>query len=136
MGVHIDVDGAAELKHDLNEAQQELRKDLKQVTSKGALNIKNDWAKRWREYAAYLPHLPRAINYDLDVRDGGLWVEAEIGVDQSKRQHSIGHILELGSVHNAPHPGGAPALKAEEPRYEQAIQDLLTRTRLLSRAAR
>jgi len=52
---------------------------------------------------------------------------AEIGPDKLRRQGPLGNLLEYGSVHNAPHPHMIPAAEAEQPRFEQAMEDLSAR---------
>jgi hypothetical protein len=47
-----------------------------------------------------------------------------VGVAESNSQAPLAHLLEYGSVKNAPHPAGQAALDAEAPRLEKAIADL------------
>lgn len=99
---------------------------VEQVTSKGALNIKQDWAKRWEGHST-IKHLPRSVNYD--VAQAGPNVDSEIGPAHDRKQGVLGHIIEFanteyGTLKNAPIPGGQPALDAEEPKYVQALADL------------
>lgn len=125
MGIRITSSDFAELTRDIAEARAELPRDLRQVISKAALNIKNDWRARWAEHRTHLPHIARAINYD--VGPPGLVVEAEIGVDKGRIQGPLANFLEFGSVNNSPQPGGKPALDDEAPRLERAAADLLER---------
>lgn len=111
---------------ELSSIPDNLRRDVRQVVSKGALNVKKDWADRWRGHAS-IRHLPRSINYD--VQSDGNGASAEIGPDAAKIQGNLAHFIELGnaeygSVRNAPIPGGLPALAAEEPRFVRALADL------------
>lgn len=90
------------------------------VTSKGALNIKNDW----RQSASGLKHAPLyplSITYDLIPSPTG--VAAEIGPDKSRPQGPLGNLIEYGSSRNPPHLDGARALAAEEPRFYAAASD-------------
>lgn len=96
------------------------------VVSKGANNIKKDWAARWRGHSS-IRHLPRSLSYDLHTGSAG--ADAEIGPDPSRMQGNLAHFIEFGnaeygSVRNAPIPGGLPALAAEEPRFVKALADL------------
>lgn len=93
----------------------------RKVVEKGCVNIKDDWRKRWTGLAR-LPHLPRTIGYDVDVT--GTTITGEVGPDSNKLQGVIAPVIEYGSIHNAPRPGGAPALDAEKPRFAKAIEDL------------
>lgn len=94
------------------------------ATTKGALNIKTDAARRISGLA-HAPAYPRSITFDVYP----IWrgVVAEIGPDKDKRQGSLGNILEYGTVKNAPRPHLGPALEAEQPRFEAAIAALAVR---------
>jgi hypothetical protein len=117
-----DLGGLDDLAADMTTAARRIATRARPVTSRGAVNIKNDWKAGW-EGLAHAPRLPGAINYDLGVHDG--MPSAEIGPDTNKLQGSLGNLLEFGSVNNAPHPAGLMALDAEEPRYEAALEALL-----------
>ena len=91
------------------------------VVTKGALNIKQDWARRWSGLA-HAPAAGASINFDVYHLPGS--VRAEIGADKSRRQGPLANLLEFGSKNNAPIPGGLPALDAEAPRMEKALGDL------------
>lgn len=111
---------------ELSSIPDNLPREVRQVVSKGALNVKQGWADRWRGHSS-IRHLPRSINYD--VTSNGAGAEAEIGPDPSKMQGNLAHFIEFGnaeygSVRNAPIPGGLPALRAEEPRFVKALADL------------
>jgi hypothetical protein len=95
--------------------------EVRPVVAKGALNIKQDWAQRWSGFA-HAPAVGKAVTYDMSWPIGG--AEAEIGPDKGRRQGALGNLLEYGSIHNGPIPGGAPALEAEEPKFTKAIEDL------------
>ncbi len=109
---------------ELERAVADAEREFEQVVSRGALQIKQGWQRRWRGHP-HIPHLPNAINYDLRRR--GTVIEAEIGVDKSRRQGPLGNIIEYGTVKNAPIPGGAPALDMERPRFERAVADVAAR---------
>lgn len=106
-----------------------LMREVRQVVSKGALNIKKDWADRWKGHPR-VKALPYSINYDVD--QAGDVVSSEIGPDKDKTVGggpfrtvgNLGNILEFGTPNNAPIPGGLPALAAEEPRFVSALGDL------------
>lgn len=111
---------------ELSNIPKNLDREVRQVVSRGALQIKKDWADRWKGHPR-IRHMPRSINYD--VTSSGEGAEAEIGPDPSKLQGNMAHLIEFGnaeygSVRNAPIPGGLPALAAEEPRFVQALADL------------
>jgi hypothetical protein len=122
--ISIESDGLDELADDLRSAAERAPEEARKVTSKGALNIKTDWRKRWSGLA-HAPATPRAISYD--ITSAGSMIVAEIGPDKAKRQGALGNLLEFGSINNAPIPGGAPALQVESPRFVQALEDLAAR---------
>ncbi len=95
--------------------------EARAVVAKGALQIKND-ARRRVSGLAHAPAYPASITYDTNETATGAW--AEIGPDKGKRQGALGNLLEYGSVKNAPRPHMAPALEAEQPRFEKAMEDL------------
>lgn len=107
---------------DLERADEELVPSTERVVGRGCFQIKKDWAARWTGYA-HIPWLPRAINYDVTRR--GDSVSGEVGVDKSKRQGPLGNVIEFGTENNAPIPGGMPAVAAEEPRFINALGDML-----------
>lgn len=121
MGFRAEVSGLDDWREDWAHGHDELDENIRKVVSRGAVQIKKAWAARWTGYD-HIPHLPRAINYDLDATPGG-W-EAEIGPDKNRKQGPLGSIVEFGTVHNAPIPGGVPALDAEAPRFEKAMGDV------------
>jgi hypothetical protein len=119
--VQVDVSQLRQLADDLRKHSRETPSKLVPVVSKGALNIKRDWAERWSGMPA-IRHLPRAITYDVTVRTRD--VEAEIGPDKNRTQGPLAHLIEFGSVNNGPIPGGGPALRAEEPRFVSAVEKI------------
>lgn len=124
MGVH--VVGLDELIRDLERVQTEGPKKFRKVVSKGALNIKVEWRRRWSPEIGRppqnLPHVVRGIGYDLD--ETATAYSAEIGVDRLNSQAPLAHFPEYGSVRNAPMPGGLPSLLEEEPRFVRAVADV------------
>lgn len=109
---------------DLDAAAAAAPGEVRKVVQRGALNIKTDWRRRWTGLA-HAPRLPYAVTYDTREMPGG--ASAEIGPDKDKPQGALGNIVEYGTVNNAPIPGGAPALAAEAPRFERALEDLAVR---------
>jgi hypothetical protein len=107
---------------DLERADQELIPRAEKVVGRGLNNIKKDWKARWTGYA-HIPHLPKAINYDVKTR--GDDIDGEVGPDKTRRQGPLGNLIEFGSENNAPIPGGLPALATEQPKFNKALADLL-----------
>lgn len=117
-----DVSELLALEADLRKAESDVVGEVRQVVAKGSLNIKTDWRKRWSGHP-HIKGLPRTITYDTSVnRDV---IVGEIGPDKALGgQAPLAGIIEYGSVNNAPLPGGAPALLAEAPRFEKALEAL------------
>lgn len=105
----------------LDGAADEAGKRVRPVITRGALNVKTDWKRRWA-HLSNAPALPAAITYDTRLTPTG--AAAEIGPEKERRQGALGNLIEYGSVNNAPHPGGRPAAAAEEPRLARALEDL------------
>lgn len=116
------IDQLKKLAVELEHAPEVATDDVRKIVAKGSLNIKNDWKRRWSGMK-HLPSLPSSITYD--IRAAGTRVVGEIGPEHGRRQATLAHFLEneYGSVRNAPRPGGAPALQAERPRFERALED-------------
>ena len=94
------------------------------VVGRGCLNVKRDWQARWKGFK-HLGALPYSISYDVTTTPGH--ISGEVGPDLNKKQGPLGGIAEFGSPTSAPHPGGAPALDAEAPRFEAAMLALTER---------
>jgi hypothetical protein len=113
--------GLTELIDDLRSASERLAEESRKVVSKGSLNIKKDTQAKWRG-ARMAPSLAAAVSYDVTV--SGTLITSEIGPDKDKRQGALGNIYEYGVPGTAPQPALNPALDAETPRFEQAVEDL------------
>jgi hypothetical protein len=119
--VTVDISQLAALAADLRRHSRETPSKLVPVVSRGALQIKRDWQRAWSGLA-HAPALPAAVTYDVKV--GARTVEAEIGPDKGRRQGALGNIIEFGTSNNAPIPGGAPALRNEEPKFLTAVEKI------------
>lgn len=104
----------------VNKASGAALADVTAVVAKGALNIKQDAAKRISGHPRFR-RLPAAINYDVYQSLRG--PAAEIGPDHGKPQGNLGHIPEFGTPKSRPIPYMAPAGEAEEPRFAKALED-------------
>ncbi|MFJ3793898.1 hypothetical protein [Kitasatospora sp. NPDC090091] len=109
----------------LARAGADVDRQARQVVSKGALNIKRDWAANAAASSGrHAPHYPRTIGYDLITTPAGSSAVIGPDKDRSREQATYGAILEFGSVHNPPHNDGGRALLAEEPRFIAAVEAL------------
>lgn len=121
MSVTVDVSEVRALARDLGKVAGRAVPEATKVVERGALNVKKDWQARWKGLA-HAPSLASAVTYELKIGVGT--IAAEVGPDKSYRQGALGNLIEFGSVKNAAHPGGAPALAAEEPRFIKALADI------------
>ena len=119
--IRVDSSDAKQLVAQLDKTTSRALDETLAVVKKGAQNIKEDARKRVSGLA-HAPAYPSSITYDVWVGFRG--PQAEIGPDKSKRQGALGNILEYGTIKNSPIPHLAPALKAEEPRFLKALEDL------------
>jgi hypothetical protein len=118
-----DISGLEALIAELARAGAEADRQAQQVVSRGALNIKRDWAANARASSGrYAPHYPGAIGYDLLTTPAG--TSAVIGPDKDRRQGPLGNILEFGTSRQGGHNDGGRALAVEEPRFLAAVEAL------------
>lgn len=117
--VDINYDEVRRLAEALGNVERRTYRDAEAIVTRGALNIKRDWRAAWQGHATYAA-LPNAVTYDIKRQFRS--VEAEIGPDKDARQGALGNLIEFGSVKNSPNPGGLPALMAEVPRFQRAIE--------------
>lgn len=115
----------------------QVRRNVEKAVEQSARPVKDRWnAKLYNEGHAKLTG--KAISYDvgtaldlglatsvqdaLDAGDGSGTIVAEIGPRKGNhRQAGVVLLLEVGSVHNAPHGYGAAALQEEEAAFEQRV---------------
>jgi hypothetical protein len=115
------VTGLTELLGAFAKAEAEVDDKTQRVVGFGCNQIKKDWQRRWTGYA-HIPHLPRAISYDVDSAAGV--ITGEVGPDRLKMQGGLGSYIEFGTINNGPIPGGIPSHAAEEPKFERAMGDM------------
>jgi hypothetical protein len=97
---------------DLERAGRDITKPVAKTTGMACLTVKRDVQRRWSGIP-HLPHLPRAISYD--VRTHGSVVIGEVGADHEKPQGKLAWTQENGTPTSAPHPAFAPAGDKELP---------------------
>lgn len=100
--------------------------EIGKVVERGLFNIKKDWQQRWSGMT-HLRRLPYSITYDVEDKVAGQTVAGEVGPDLNKPQGPLGGIVEDGSPTSAPHPGGLPALAAEEPKFLDQLERVAVR---------
>lgn len=116
--VNADMSAVAALAADLGGVSARVVPQMRSVTSRGALNIKNAAKASIQSQTRhkYVVQYPNSITYDITA--AGLSVSAEIGPDKGKPQGALGNLLEFGSSRNAPLPHLIPSWEAEVPGYE------------------
>lgn len=116
----VKVTGLNEVVIEFETASRDLLPEVRKVVAKGSLNIKRDWQREWTGIR-HAPRISRAVTYDTRITARGV-VRGDIGPEDSPdNQGFLGRIIEDGGVHNAPHPGGSPALDREAPKFEAAM---------------
>lgn len=114
----FDVSEVRRFEHDLARVPGRIVPLVDATVRRGAFNIRKDWRSRWKGLS-HLPRVAASINYD--IRHTTSTIEAEIGADRNRPQGNLAHIAENGTIKNPPHPGGAPALKVEAPKFVKAL---------------
>lgn len=112
------VTGLNEFVVELDVATSRMLPEVAAVVGKGCGNIKKDWKQTWSGFK-HLKGLPWTISYDVFYWPGK--VIGEVGPMIGRGQGSLGGVAEFGTPTSAPHPGGAPALDAEAPKFEAAL---------------
>jgi hypothetical protein len=118
-----------DLIRDLTIAATAVGQAMRPALQASAQAIKEDWQNTW----------PWSGTQHLSLRGGGPSLRigfetkvapfeayAEIGVNRgdgssSARAGKLAHLIEFGSVNNAPHPGGGPALAKQVPVFTAAM---------------
>jgi hypothetical protein len=110
--LNVESYGFDRLAEDLAGAEKDIRPKVAKVTGKACNNIKKDVKKRWTGLA-HLPHLPRAINYDVKTRTTE--VVGQVGADHALTQGKLAWTQEYGTPTSSPHPAFRPAAEKEVP---------------------
>lgn len=85
-----------------------------------AREVQRSWRQRWGGIRP--ASLAASITYDISRGPGT--AKAEIGPDKSLPAGALGNLIEFGSTHNGPIPGGLPAAEAQEPKFERSLGEL------------
>jgi hypothetical protein len=118
MDARFDMSDVRRLERHLARSIPRLRREARQVTMRGAMNIKRDWRNNARQSAPkHAPAYPNAVSFDFAAYGRDIYM-ATIGPDKGATQGALGNLLEYGSAKNPPHRDGGRALDAEEPRFE------------------
>lgn len=132
--LRIDTGDLQRLEATIDQAAGVAARDVAAVVKKGALNIKKD-AQRRVGRGGHRGAYAATIGFDFKQNPTG--ASAEIGPDKDKQvgggEHrtpgNLGALLEYeyGTPWSAPKPHLAPALEAEGPRFEAALEDVIVR---------
>jgi hypothetical protein len=127
MSARFDMGDVRRLERHLARSIPRVRRDARQVVTRGAVNVKRDWRGNARATGRKHARLyPQSIGFDLAGYGPDIWA-ATIGPDKSGPQGALGNLLEYGSVHNPPHNDGGRALDAELPRFMAQMELLAAR---------
>ncbi|MEU5442765.1 hypothetical protein [Streptomyces griseofuscus] len=127
MDDRFDMSDVRRLEQYLARSIPRVRRDARQVTMKGAMNIKKDWRKNARQSSGrHAPAYPNSVGFDFGAYGPDIFM-AIIGPDKGSPQGALGNLLEYGSAKNPPHRDGGRALDAETPRFEAQIALLADR---------
>ena len=127
----LKVVGMDSWRRDLQTLPERAEKAIKPVMSRAGVQIKLDWKRRWTAAGSpapgHIPHLIRALGYDLSQK--GTLFAVTIGVASGHKQSRLASFIEYGTLTSPPHPAGEQSLEAEVPKFlaamEKVAQDLL-----------
>lgn len=110
------------LTEDMRLIRSRLRPAMKKVTSKAALNVKNDARARIiaQVERKYVRQYPNSITYTIKESNASV-VSAEIGPDKEKPQGALGNLLEFGRSDRPGYPHLVPAWEEEAPKFEDFL---------------
>lgn len=116
----------AQLAADFARAAVTIGEVARPVLQASAERIREEWRHTWPwSGSTHLPYMTRAgpglgmrVSYNTKVTPVG--AEAEIG-PRKEGAGALANLIEFGSINNSPHPGGAPALAKEAPRFEAEL---------------
>ncbi|MFJ5973514.1 hypothetical protein [Streptomyces sp. NPDC093060] len=118
MDAQFDMSDVRRLQRHLARSIPLVRRDMRAVVRRGAVNIKKDWQSNARSTAPkHAPAYPSSIGFDAASYGPDIYM-AIIGPDKGGPQGALGNLLEYGSAKNPPHRDGGRALDDEEPRFE------------------
>lgn len=124
-GVSINLTEITMLASQMEGFRTRLGPAMKDVTSKGALNIKNAAKQSIMAQTRhlYVKQYPNSITYTITKANQQM-VEAEIGPDRDKPQGALGNLLEYGTPNNGgPRPHLQPAMDGEADNYERFMAE-------------
>ncbi|MCS4277719.1 hypothetical protein M2390_002928 [Mycetocola sp. BIGb0189] len=107
----IDSSEVRSLSASLGEIPDKSLKKVRQATEVTARKTKDSWKGKLAG-GKYLPHLSRAVSYELKghIGIGGVKLSAEIGVEKGSAQGPLAVFDEFGSINNAGTSNGANSL--------------------------
>lgn len=123
MSESIDTSELEKLSASFTVAAARLPAQVRTVVTVGARNIKDETRANVSDH----PRWKRiAYSVDYDMTGNAHYSAAEIGYNDVGQGEFAG-IVEFGSARKAPHPALMPAFRAEVPRFEKAMGDLVSK---------
>jgi hypothetical protein len=105
---------------DLDRAGKNIGPEVKKTMSKTLLEMKKQAQKIVRGHPT-IKHLASSFNYDVQMAQGFL-VVGEVGADHAKKQGTLDHVIENGTLENAPIPHWRPAAEKQVPLWEKYLE--------------
>lgn len=105
---------------DLRRAAVGIDEQVKKVTGRTCLEIKKHAQGIVRGHK-HLPGLARSFSYDVTVK--ATEVVGEVGAVIGKAQGALDHIIENGTLENAPIPHWRPAADKQVPLWQKYLDD-------------
>lgn len=104
---------------DLEQAGSELEEQAKKITEVAMAKIKKGAQTIVRGHS-HLPKLARSYTYDVTNVAGT--ITGEVGAELRRGQGGLDHLIENGTVRNAPIPHWAPEADKEVPIWESMLE--------------
>lgn len=116
----VDVSEVFELAKNLGKAAEEVYDEVDAVSSKGALNIKNEMIADARG-SAHFKGMASSITYEHQNNKSA--IKRVIGPDKDRRGGALGNIYYFGTSRGGGSGDIEKPLRTEGPRFEKALGD-------------
>lgn len=117
----VDVSEVIALAKNLGKTSEEIYAEVDAVSSKGALNIKNEMIADARS-SVHFKGMASSITYEHS--NSKSVIRREIGPDKGRRGGALGNIYYFGTSRGGGSGDLEKPLRTEGPRFEKALADL------------